>query len=91
MVKRSTTQTRTYSGQVVPMIGFATLTFSYDPEGQFCFPLTIWITEMETQNLLVMDFCQKQVSGIHFDLPGIELEEPPNTVLWNPLSKQILP
>ena len=27
-VKRSTTQTRTYSGQVVPMIGFATLTFS---------------------------------------------------------------
>ena len=32
-VKRSTTQTRTYSGQVVPMIGFATLTFSYDPDG----------------------------------------------------------
>ena len=37
-VKRSTTQTKTYSGQVVPMIGFATLTFSYDPDGQF-FPL----------------------------------------------------
>ena len=34
-VKRSTTQTRTYSGQIVPMIGFATLTFSYDPNGQF--------------------------------------------------------
>ena len=40
-VKRSTTQTRTFSGQVVPMIGFATLTFSYDPHGQFSFPLTV--------------------------------------------------
>ena len=81
-MKRSTTQRRTYSGQVVPMIGFATLTFSYDPDGQFSFPLTVWITEMKTQNLLGMDFCQKQVSGIHFDLPGIELEEPPNTVSY---------
>ena len=35
---------------------------------------------MKTQNLLGMDFCQKQVSRIHFDLPGIELKEPPNTV-----------
>ena len=70
-VKRSTTQTRTYSGQVVPMIGFETLTFSHDPDGQFSFPLTVWITEMKTQNLLGMDFCQKQVSGILFDLPGI--------------------
>ena len=77
-VKRSTTQTKTYSDQVVPMIGFATLTFSYDPDGQFSFPLTVWITEMKTQNLLGMDFCQKQVSGIHFDLPGTELKEPPD-------------
>ena len=84
-VKRSTTQTRTYSGQVVPMIGFATLTFSYDPDGQFSFPLTVWITEMKTQNLLGMDFCQKQVSGIHFDLPGIELKEPSNTVCYGSL------
>ena len=67
MVRRSTTQTRTCSGQVVPMIGFATLTFTYDPDGHFSFPLTVWITEMKTQNLLGMDFCQKQVSGIHFD------------------------
>ena len=29
---------------------------------------------MWTQNLLGMDFCQKQVSGIHFDLPGIEIK-----------------
>ena len=84
-VKRNTTQTRTYSGQVVPMIGLSTLPFSYDPDGQFPFPLTVWITEMKTQNLLGMDFCQKQVSGIHFDLPGIALKEPPNTVCYGSL------
>ena len=84
-VKRSTIQTKTYSGQVVPLIGLATLTFSCDPDGQFTFPLTVWITEMKTQNLLGMDFCQKQVSGIHFELPGIELKEPPNTVCYGSL------
>ena len=56
------------------MIGYATITFSYDPDGQFIFPLTVWMTEMRTQNLLGMEFCQKQVSGIHFDLPGIEIK-----------------
>ena len=40
---------------------------------------------MKTQNLLGMDFCQNQVSGIHFDLPGIELKEPPNTVCYGSL------
>ena len=84
-VKRSTTQTKTYCGQLVPMIGFATLTFSHHPDRQFSFPLTVWITEMKTQNLLGMDFCQKQVSGIHIDLPGIELKEPPNTVCYGGL------
>ena len=90
-VKRSTIQTKTYSGQVVPMIGLATLTFSYDPDGQFTFPLTVWITEMKTQNLLGMDFCQKQVSGIHFELPGIELKEPPNTVCYGSLQNKSYP
>ena len=84
-VKRSTTQTRSYSGQVVPIIGFATLTFSYDRDGHFSFPLTAWITEMKTQNLLGMDFCQKEISGIHFDSPGIEFEEPLNTVCYGSL------
>ena len=86
-VKRNTTQTKTYSGQVVPMIGFATLTFSYDPDGQFSFPLTVWINEMKAQNILGMDFCQNQVSGIHFDLPGIEPKEPPNTVCYGSLHR----
>ena len=85
LMKRSTTQTNTYSGQVVPMIGLATLTFSYDTDGQFTFPLTVWITEMKTQNLLGMDFCQKQVSGIHFELPGIVRKEQPNTLCYGSL------
>ena len=34
-----------------------------------------------------MDFCQKQVSGIHFDLPGIELKEPPNTLCYGSLHR----
>ena len=42
---------------------------------------------MKTQNLLGMDFCQKQVSGIHFDLPRIEAEEPPKTVFYRGLHK----
>ena len=42
------------------MIGFATLTFSYDPDGQSSFPSTVWITEMKTQNLQGMDFCQNK-------------------------------
>ena len=80
------------------MIGYATITFSYDPDGQFIFPLTVWITEMRTQNLLRMDFCRKQVSGIHFDLPGIDIKNPPNSICYGsfqqkksyPLLSQIL-
>ena len=60
------------------MIGYAIITFSYDPDGQFIFPLTVWTTEMRTQNLLGKEFCQKQVSGFHFDLRGIEIENPPS-------------
>ena len=38
----------------------------------FSFPLTVWITGMETRNLHGMDFYQMQTFGIHFDLPGNE-------------------
>ena len=80
------------------MVGYATITFCYDPNGQFGFPLTVWVTEMKTQNLLGMDFCQKQVSGIHPDLPGIELKNPSNSLCYgcfhqnklSPHSSQIL-
>ena len=84
-VKNRTTQTRNYSGQVVPTIGFGTLTFAYDSDGHFSLPLNVWITGMKTQNLLGMDFCQTQVSGIHFDLLTIELKEPPNTMCYRNL------
>ena len=58
------------------MIGFATITFRYDPDGLFLFCLSVWITEVKTKNLLGMDVFQKQVSVIHFDLPAIELRNP---------------
>ena len=76
--QKSTGVTKTYSGQTVPMIGYATITFSHDPDGQLIFPLTVWITEMRTQNVLEIDFRQKQVSGVHFELPGIEIKNPSN-------------
>ena len=64
------------------MIGSATISIIYDQEGPFLFPLTLRKTELKTQNLLKMDFCQKQGTGIYFDIPRIELEEPPNTVCY---------
>ena len=67
------------------MIGYATIILSYDPDGQFIFPLTVWITKMRTQNLPEMDICQKQVSGIPFDLPGIEIKNPPKSICYSRL------
>ena len=64
------------------MTGYATITFNYDPDGQFIFPLTVWITEMRTQNLLGLDFRQKQVSGIHFNLAVIEIKNPPKLICY---------
>ena len=80
--QKSTKVTKTYSGQTVPMIGYAIITYSSDPDGQFVFPLTVWITEMGTQNLLGMDICQKQVCGTHLDLPGIEIRNPPKSIFY---------
>ena len=83
--------TQTYSGQTVPMIGYATITFCYDQDGQFVFPVTVWITEITTQNLTGMDFCEKQSSGIHFDLPGKELKKSSQLILlWKLPSEQTL-
>ena len=81
-IQKSTKETKTYSGQTVPMIGYATITFSYDTDGQLISPVTVWITEMRTHNLLGMELCRKQVSGIHFDLHGIEIKNPPKSVCY---------
>ena len=89
-MQKSTKLTKTFSGQTVAMVAYATITFCYDPDAQPVFPLTIWKTEMKTQNLLGMDFCQKQVSGIHFDLPGKELENPPNSLCYGCLHQNKL-
>ena len=72
------------------MISYATTSFSYDPDGQFIFPLTVCITEMKTQTLIGMDFCQKQVCGILFESPGIEIKNPQVNLLWQLSPKQIL-
>ena len=64
------------------MMSYATIEFSYDPIGEYSFPLTVGITEMRTQNLHGMDFCHNQASGIHFDLPGIELRQLPKTFCY---------
>ena len=85
MVHRSNKLTKTYSSQVVPMIGYATIEFSYDPIGEYSFPLTVWRTEMETQNIPGMEFCQNQASRIHFDLSTIELRQPPKTFFYGSL------
>ena len=82
MVHRSNNLIETHSGQVVPLISYATLNFSYDHNGGYSFPLTVWITEVKTQNLLGMDFCQIQASGILFNLPGIELLQTPKTFCY---------
>ena len=42
---------------------------------------------MRTQNLLRMDFCQNQTSGIHCDLPGIELRQPPKTFCYESVNQ----
>ena len=47
-------------------------------------PVLTDITEMKTQNL-GMDFCHNQASGIHFNLPGIELRQPPKTFCYGSL------
>ena len=79
-LQKSTKVTKTYSRQTVPLIGYATIIYSYDPNGQFIFLLTVWIIEMRTQNLLGTDFCQNEFSGIHFILPGIGIKNPPKSI-----------
>ena len=64
------------------MIGYATITFSFDPDGEFILKLTVCITDMRIQNLFAMDFCQKQVSGINLNLAGIEIKNPPKLVCY---------
>ena len=84
-LSRSNNTTRNNSGQIIPMMEYISLRLYYDSDGQHNFPLTVWITEMKTQNFLGMNFCQEQINKIHFDLPGIELKRPLNTFCYGSL------
>ena len=79
-VVRSKQLTKTYTGEVIPMLGSTTITFSFDSDGLHPVELKFWITEAKTLNLLGIDFCRQLVSKLHFDLPAIELKDSPNTI-----------
>ena len=73
-VNRSTKETNTYSGQIVPMIGSETITFSYDPDGQFSFLLTLWITEIKSQKLLNMTSVKNKYLAFASIYPDLNLK-----------------
>ena len=90
-IQTSIKVTKTYSRQTVPMIGYANITFSYYPDGQFIFPLAVWITDMRTQNLLQMDFGQKTSFWISFwSTWHWNKETSEVNLLWKLSPKQIL-
>ena len=66
-------------GQSISMSEYITLKRYYDADGQHNIPLTVWITEKKTQNLLGLNFCHEQMNKKHFDLHGIELKRALNT------------
>ena len=45
----STKLSKTYSRQTVTMVGYATITFCYNPDGQFVFPLIVWMGNEKTE------------------------------------------
>ena len=78
-VIRSKQKTKTYTGDIVPIIGHTTLSLTFDSHGEHQFELRIWITETQTSNLLGIDFCRQYVSKRHFEIPAIELKNTANT------------
>ena len=81
-VVRSKKKTKTYTGDIVPMIGHTTLSFSFDPDGEHQFGLRIWITQTQTSNLLGIEFCRQYVSKVHFEIPAIELKDTANAICY---------
>ena len=81
-VVRSKQKTKTYTGDIVPMIGHPTLSFSFDSDGEHQFELRIWITETQTSNLLGIEFCRQYVSKLLFEIPAIELKNTANAICY---------
>ena len=72
-------QKKTYTGDIVPMIGHTTLSFGFDSEGKHQFELRIRI-ETQTSNLLGVEFCRQYVSKLHFEIPAIENKSTANAI-----------
>ena len=81
-VVRSKQKTKTYTGDIVPMIGHTTLSFSFDSDGEQQIELRIWITETHTSNLLGITFCRQYVSKLLFQIPAIELKNTANAICY---------
>ena len=77
-IVRSKQKTKTYTGDIVPMIGHTTLSFSFDSDGEHQFELRILITETPPSNLLGIEFCRQYVLKLHFEIPAIELKNTAN-------------
>ena len=82
IVVRSKQKTKTDTGDIVPMIGHTTLTFSFDSDGEHQFKLRIWITETQTSNLLGIEFCRQYVSKLHLKIPAKELKNKANAFCY---------
>ena len=81
-VVRSKQKTKTYTGDIVSMIGLTTLSFSFDSDGEHQFELRIGITETQTSNLLGIEFCRQYVSNLQFEIPAIELNNTANAICY---------
>ena len=81
-VVRSKQKTKTYTGNIVPMIGHTTTSFSFVSDGEHQFELRIWITETHTSNLLGIEFCRQYVSKLLFEIPAKELKNTANAICY---------
>ena len=81
-VVRSKQKRKTFTSDIVPMIGHTTLSFSFDSDGEHQFGLGIWITETQTSKLLEMEFCRQYVSKMHFEIPPVEIKRKANLICY---------
>ena len=51
--------TKTYSGNILPLVGHTTLSFIFDSEREDKFQLQKWATKAETANIIGIEFCRQ--------------------------------
>ena len=81
-VVRSKQKTKFDTGDIIPMIGNTTLSFSLDSDGEHQFELRLRIRETQTSNLLGIELCRQYVSKLHFEIPAIELKNTANAICY---------